>query len=163
MSNSYPYPEALMVALSPHWSTVLPLNVSEGRQLVAAFVGGCVREEFAKKFMEAFNGHRPLTSRLFRGHVEKRVEERIDEIFECLVPAPLEAEVLWGSLQEPIAFSLRGKVGPPLVSSLFVDEGDALARVSLAHGRTGFLLLTGARGQLFRFPKQIQGGERLRG
>src|SRR6266849_6052901 len=85
---------------------------------------------FAKKFMEAFNGRRPLTSRFFHDHVEKDVGERIDEVFECLVPVPLEAEVLWGSLKAPIAFSLRATAGAPLVSSLFVDEGDALARVS---------------------------------
>ena len=159
MPGGYAYPELLSQALSASWSTVLPLNESEGRQLVAAFVGGCVREEFAKKFMEAFNGRRPLTSRFFHDHVEKDVGERIDEVFECLVPVPLEAEVLWGSLKAPIAFSLRATAGAPLVSSLFVDEGDALAKVPLARGRTGFLLLTGARGQLFRFPVQIQGSK----
>src|SRR5260370_35637184 len=119
MPGGYAYPELLSQALSASWSTVLPLNESEGRQLVAAFVGGCVREEFAKKFMEAFNGHRPLTSRFFRGHVEKRVGERIDEVFERLVPAPLEAALLWVSLHEPPAFSPPAPVGLTPLSSLF--------------------------------------------
>src|SRR5262249_13525865 len=127
---------------------VTPMSTADASELFDSFARDCVRKDLVDRFSKDF-GRRGITRRFFPRYLEKNLDMSFDEIFDRAVPKPVRAEVLWGSSDSPIAFRLSGD--PSNAGRLFVDEGDAIARVALSQG-VGYLFLSALTGELFVTP-----------
>lgn len=141
-------PGMLLQSLSRFWSSCETLDDDEVAALFAAFVAICVQPSFQAKFRTEFN-RKPITQRFFKKH--ELIDADSSLAHPSLFPAASEVagQVLW-SLQGSL-FGLRFSGKPTTLDRIFVEEGDAIARLQ-SGSRCFYLFLSGPTGRLYLIP-----------
>lgn len=137
-------------ALAQYWDHVESLGSHEIESIVRSFSHCCVNPEFRVKLLPCWNSSRPITRRFFIDGEPAAPDMALSDFIGYASNA-VTATVCWGCDLGCDSFQLMGR--PGLLNSLFVDEGDAIARVQ-SRSNTNWFFLSGHRGEIFHFHGQ---------
>lgn len=108
------------------WAEVVPLKSADVTLFLDRFMAERLRSDFRKKFVREFDGPKPITARFFNGCRVLSKDVRFAELFDQY-SGNVSATVLWGPLNSPKAFQLKG-AGDGL-GDILVADGDACVAI----------------------------------
>ncbi len=141
------YKKILQTSLLNFWENVDLLSLQECNKLIGSFRDHCVKDDFKNKFNGEYGLSNYIGKRFLKNYEYIPWKKTIQEIFHIKVSF-VTIEIVWG---DENGFILKGKSS--IIDDLFIDNGEAIAKISIpGTSNIGFLFYE-HDGDVCKFPK----------